>query len=68
MIMCENCIVLRIYEPIKFILQNSIHVMKFKCFNAKKVLEMTYPGPRVIYTENLFLKWVTTTHVHRTFS
>lgn len=56
MIMCENCIVLRIYEPIKFILQNSIHVMKFKCFNAKKVLEMTYPGPRVIYTENLFLK------------
>jgi len=36
MFMCENYIVLRMYEHIKFLLQSSIHVMKLKCFNAKK--------------------------------
>jgi len=34
--MCENCIVLIIYEHIKFISQDNIHVMKLKSFNANK--------------------------------
>ena len=66
MFMCENCIVLRILEHIKFLSQDSIHVMKLKCFNAHKSLgnDMSW----VIYTESLVLKWVTSTHVHRAIS
>jgi len=54
MFMCENCIVLRILEHIKFLSQDSIHVMKLKCFNAHKSLgnDMSW----VIYTESLVLK------------
>lgn len=36
MFMCENCIVLGIYEYIKFLSKDNFYVMKVKSFNANK--------------------------------